>query len=178
MRSVYEYLKTLPNVPVILNDPPKTDYQNDVVELSKSPLEVWLETKTQRKYNERVELIEMMRSNSELANGVSVVGDYIETFTSDELLKDYSEFCANSGFKYETNVVKLAVSLSLMAKADSKLEVCLPIKHTKKGNMRQLNYTKLAEYYGIVGEHKYEYSAVSKKWIKYEKNGDSWVEAE
>lgn len=178
MRSVYEYLKTLPNVPAILNDPPKTDYQNDVVELSKSPLEVWLETKTQRKYNERVELIEMMCTNSDLANGVSVTGDYIETFTSDELLKDYSEFCTNSGFKYETNVVKLAVSLSLMAKADSKLDVCLPIKHTKKGNMRQLNYTKLAEYFGIIGEHKYEYSAVSKKWIKYEKNGDSWVEAE
>lgn len=178
MRSVYEYLKTLPNVPAKLDDPPKTDYQNDVVELSKSPLEVWLETKTQRKYNERTELIEMMRTNSELANGVSVTGDYIETFTSDELLKDYSEFCANSGFKYETNVVKLAVSLSLMAKADSKLEACLPVKHTKKGNMRQLNYTKLAEYYGIVGEHKYEYSAVSKKWIKYEKNGDSWVDVE
>lgn len=178
MRSVYEYLKTLPNVPAILNDPPKTDYQNDVVELSKSPLEVWLETKTEKKYNERVDLIEMMRSNSELANGVSVVGDYIETFTAEELLKDYSEFCAISGFKYETNVVKLAVSLSLMAKADSKLDVCIPIKHTKKRNLRQLNYTKLAEYYGMVGEHKYEYSAVSKKWIKYEKNGDSWVEAE
>jgi len=125
-----------------------------------------------------VELIEMMRSNNELANGVSVTGDYIETFTSDELLKDYSEFCANSGFKYETNVVKLAVSLSLMAKADSKLEVCLPVKHTKKGNMRQFNYTKLAEHFGIIGEHKYEYSAANKKWIKYEKNGDSWVEAE
>ncbi len=178
MRSFYEYLKTLPDVPAILNDPPKTEYQNDIVELSKSPLEIWLETKTQKKYNERVDLIEMMRTNSDIANGVSVTGDYIETFTSEELLKDYSEFCANSGFKYETNVVKLAVSLSLMAKADPKLEVCLPIKHTKKGNMRQLNYTKLAEYYGIVGEHKYEYSTVSKKWIKYEKNGDSWVEAE
>ena len=178
MRSVYEYLKTLPNVPAILNDPPKTEYQNDIVELSKSPLEVWLETKTEKKYNERVDLIEMMRTNSDIANSVSVTGDYIETFTAEELLKDYSEFCTISGFKYETNVVKLAVSLSLMAKADPKLEVCLPIKHTKKGNMRQLNYTKLAEYYGIVGEYKYEYSAVSKKWIKLEKNGDSWVEAE
>lgn len=175
MRSFYEYLKTLPDVEPIMNDPPKTEYQNDIVELSKTPLDVYLETKTRQKYNERCELLEMMRTNKELAANTKVSGDYIDTFTSEELLADYSEFCAKSGFKYETNVVKLGVSISLLAKADPKLEGCLPIKKTKKGNLRQFNYTKLAQYYGFVAGVKYEYSADDAKWLKYEQNGDVWT---
>jgi hypothetical protein len=178
MRSFYEYLKTLPDVEPVMNDPPKTEYQNDIVELSKTPLDVYLETKTQQKYNERCELLEMMRTNKELAANTKISGDYIETFTGDELLKDYSDFCAKSGFKYETNVIKLGVSISLMVKAEPKLEGCLPVKKTNKGNMRQFNYTKLAHYYGFVAGVKYEYSADDAKWMKYEQNGDLWTLAE
>ena len=175
MRSFYEYLKTLPNVPEVMNDPPKTDYQNDIVELSKSPLEVWLETKTQQKYSERCDLMELMRTHKELANNTKISGDYIDTFTSEELLKDYSEFCVKSGFKYETNIIKLGVNISLMVKAEPKLEGCLPTKRTNKGMVRQLNYTKLAEYYNLIGEVKYEYSVDDAKWVKYEKKGGEWT---
>ena len=84
-------------------------------ELSKSPIEQWLESFTREHMNDDKESIELLGS---------------------EIYELFKNWCGENGIKYEINVFKLGVKLINM-----KINGIYKGKHTKKGETKMFNIT-------------------------------------
>jgi hypothetical protein len=100
---------------------PQTDYQANLKELSKSPIEQWLES--------------FVRENSDKEE-VELYGN--------EIYNLFREWCANNGIKYEITSVKLGVRLTNMKIAG----ICKG-KHTKRGDMKKFCIDELKKTFRI-----------------------------
>ena len=96
---------------------PQTEYQANLKELSKSPIEQWLES--------------FVRENSDKEE-VELYGN--------EIYNLFREWCINNGIKYEITCVKLIVRLTNM-----KIDGVTRGKHTNKGWTKIYNISKLRE---------------------------------
>jgi phage/plasmid-associated DNA primase len=116
VRTCYDYFKGIPNMDRFGSLPiPQTDYQANLKELSKSPIEQWLES--------------FVRENSDK--------EEVELYGND-IYNLFREWCEDNGIKYEITSVKLGVRLTNM-----KVRGITRGKHSKKGWTKIYNINEL-----------------------------------
>ena len=99
MKTFYEYLKNLPNVPLVLERPVKTDFQNQITAASKKPLQLWLEEYVGLEYASLVQLKKRIENGS---NEKLPEGNHLVTLTIKDMLDKYERFCIDNKFKSNT----------------------------------------------------------------------------
>ena len=147
MKTFYEYLKNLPNVPLVLERPVKTDFQNQITAASKSPLQLWLEEFVGLEYASLVQLKKRIENGS---NEKLPEGDHLVKMSVKDILDNYERFCVDNKFKFmNENAIKIGVSLYLLKGSMKIAEDCIENKHTKTGKKQIFNITKLVDALGI-----------------------------
>jgi hypothetical protein len=92
VKTCYEYFKNIPDMDKFNKIPmPATEFHNNLKELSKSPIELWLEDMCYKHATE-----------------------YAVTLTGEEAFKRFKSFCESQGFQYDINAQKLGIRLSNM----------------------------------------------------------------
>lgn len=111
IRTCYDYFKSIPEMDKFNDIPlPQTEYQQNLKELSKSPIEQWLESFTREHANDDVDCIELLGS---------------------EIYNLFKQWCFENGIKYDIDSHKLGVRITNMNfKGVSKG------KHTNKGETK------------------------------------------
>jgi hypothetical protein len=100
---------------------PKTEYQNNLKELCKSPIEQWLESFTRENIDkEKVELL------------------------GSEIYDLFKIWCGSNGIKYEINSHKLGIRLSNM-----KINGVSKGRHTMKGDTKLFDINELKKYFNL-----------------------------
>lgn len=124
IQTCFAYFKSIPGMDKFKDIPmPLTEYQTNLKELSKSPIELWL--------------IDFIREHNNLGNAsVELLGTEIY-----ELLKSW---CFTNGIKYEINSIKLGVRLTNM-----NINGVSKGKHTKYGDTKLFNITELTKTYKL-----------------------------
>ena len=123
IRTCYDYFKNIPDMDKFNKIPiPKTEYQSNLKEMYKSPLEMWLEDFTRRHYNDNV---------------VELLGK--QTF------EDFEYWRKANNIIFDTNSVKLGVALSNL-RIDGGVTKG---RHTTKGDTKHFHISKLKEYFNI-----------------------------
>ena len=116
IRTCYDYFKGIEGMDKFKDIPiPLTEYQTNLKELSKSPIEQWLESFTREHHD--VEIVEL----------------YVT-----EMYELFKIWCGDNGIKYEINVFKFGVRLMNL-----KIHGIYKGKHTKKGETKIFNITEL-----------------------------------
>ena len=147
MKTFYEYLKNLPNVPLVLERPVKTDFQNQITAASKKPLQLWLEEFVGLEYASLVQLKKRIENGSKEK---LPEGDHLVTLTIRDILDKYERFCIDNKFKFmNENAIKIGVSLFHLKRSMKIAEDCIETKHTKTGKKQVFNITKLVDALGI-----------------------------
>jgi hypothetical protein len=146
MKTFYEYLKGLPDVPLVLERPIKTDFQNAITAASKKPLQLWLEEFVGLEFCNLVQLKKRIENGSKEK---APEGDYLVTLSTTDLLNKYTEFCTLNKFKFmNEDAVKIGVSLFHLKRTMKLSGDCIVNKHTKKCEKKIFNITKLADALG------------------------------
>lgn len=118
IRTCYDYFKSIEGMDKFKDIPiPQTEYQINLKELSKSPIEQWLESFTREHMNDNNKCIELL--------GIDIY----------ELFKSW---CNSNGIKYDINAVKLGVKLINM-----KINGVSKGRHTMKGDTKLFNIDEL-----------------------------------
>jgi len=147
MKTFYEYLKKLPNVPLVLERPVKTDFQNQITAASKKPLQLWLEEFVGLEYASRVQLEKRIENGSK---EILPEGEHLVTLTTTDLLDKYERFCIDNKFKFmNENAVKIGVSLFHLKRSMKIPDECIVKKETKTCKKQVFNITKLVVALGI-----------------------------
>jgi phage/plasmid-associated DNA primase len=122
IKTCYEYFKAIPDMNKFNLIPiPKTEYQNNLKELSVSPIEQWLNDFTLTNFDK---------------NEVELLGT--------EALDLFKLWCKNNGFEYNIDAKKLGVRLT-----NFKIDGIEKGRHTKKGDTKIYKIEKLKKYFGI-----------------------------
>jgi putative DNA primase/helicase len=118
IRTCYDYFKGIDGMDKFKDIPiPITEYQTNLKELSKSPIELWLESFIRDHMNDSKECIELLGT---------------------EIYDLFKHWCSENGIKYEIDSRKLGVRLTNM-----KIHGVYKGKHTKKGETKMFNITEL-----------------------------------
>ena len=118
IRTCYAYFKGIEGMDKFKDIPiPLTEYQTNLKELSKSPIEQWLESFTREHMNDSKECIELL--------GI-------------EIYELFKHWCNENGIKYDINALKLGIRLTNM-----NIHGISKGKHTEKGKTKIFNITEL-----------------------------------
>ncbi len=118
IRTCYDYFKSIEGMDKFKDIPiPQTEHQTNLKELSRSPIEQWLECFTREHMNDEKDIIELF--------GTEIY----------ELFKQWSN---SNGIKYDINAVKLGVKLTNM-----KINGISKGRHTRNGDTKLFNITEL-----------------------------------
>ena len=137
LKTFYEYLKSLPDVPTEFKLPEKTAYQEQLTQLTEKPIVRWLKDFTQNELSQR----EQMRSRIEKGNPLKEEipqGDHIGEFPSNELHASYLDFAETNKLEYGVSIAKFGVML-YTAGFDKEIQT----KKTKTMNKKMINFTML-----------------------------------
>jgi len=122
IKTCYEYFKAIPGIDGFNKIPmPQTEYQQNLKELSRSPVELWLVQLVYDNWNK--ENVEMLGS---------------ETYDS------FKEFCKSNNITFEINAVKLGVRIKNM-----NIDGIEKGKHTKRGETKLYVIEKLKKHFGL-----------------------------
>ena len=114
IRNYYDYFKGNPGMDKFKDIPiPKTEYQNNLNELSQSPIEQWVESFTREHVNDHNKKIELLGS---------------------EIYELFQRWCGTNGVRYEITCVKLGVRLTNL-----NIIGITKGKHTMKGDTKIFN---------------------------------------
>lgn len=123
IRSCYDYFKNIKGMDKFKDIPiPITEYQTNLKELSKSPIEQWLESFT-REHIDKKECIELLGS---------------------EIYELFNGWCALNGVKYDIDCRKLGIRLTNM-----NFQGISKGRHTVKGETKLFNISILGNYFKI-----------------------------
>ena len=123
IRTCYDYFKGIKDMDRFNEIPiPQTEYQNNLKELSRNPIELWLES--------------FIREHSDKTT-VELLGSKIyELFT---------EWCKLNGVKYEINSQKLGIRLTNM-----KINGILKGSHNTNGKTKIFNINEIQQFYNLL----------------------------
>jgi hypothetical protein len=122
IRTCYDYFKSIEDMDNFGSIPlPQTEYQNNLKELSKSPIDLWLESFT-RENDDKIE-VEMLGS---------------------EALNLFNKWKTENDVKYEITSQKLGVRILNM-----KISGVYKGNHTKKGETKLYKIDELKKHYGL-----------------------------
>ena len=118
IRTCYDYFKSIEGMDKFKDiHIPQTEYHTNLKELSKSPIEQWLESFTREHMNDSKECIELLGT---------------------EIYDLFKQWCNSNGIKYDINAVKLGVKLINM-----KITGVSKGRHTMKGDTKIFNISEL-----------------------------------
>jgi hypothetical protein len=118
IRTCYDYFKGIEGMDKFKDIPiPLTEYHTNLKELSKSPIEQWLESFTREHMNDDKDCIELLGT---------------------EIYELFKNWCGENGIKYDINAVKLGVKLINM-----KINGVSRGRHTMKGDTKLFNINVL-----------------------------------
>ena len=121
IRTCYDYFKNIPDMKSFGKIPiPKTEYQTNLKEMYKTPIEMWLEDFTRRHYND----------------------DIVERSGKDTF-KDFEDWRKNNNVTFDTTPVKLGINLSNLRVNDGISKG----KETYLGKYKNFHISKLKEYF-------------------------------
>jgi putative DNA primase/helicase len=122
IKTCYEYFKAIPDMDAFNKIPmPCTEYQQNLKELSRSPIEMWLENLVYENWDKvRVELL------------------------GTETCKLFKEWCDSNNIKYEIDAKKLGVRLS-----NSNIDGIMKGRHTNKGWTKIYDIDKLKTHFKL-----------------------------
>ena len=124
IRTCYDYFKGIEGMDKFKDiSIPQTEYQTNLKELSRSPIEQWLECFTREHMNDCKECIELLGS---------------------EIYELFKNWCNENGIKYEINVVKLGVKIINM-----KINGVSKGRHTMRGDTKVFNISELKTTFGL-----------------------------
>lgn len=118
IRTCYDYFKNIEEMDKFKDIPiPQTEYQTNLKELSKSPIEQWLESFTREHINESKDCIEL---------------------SGKDVYDLFKQWCNDNGIKYEIDSRKLCIRLINM-----KISGVTKGRHTNKGDTKIFNISEL-----------------------------------
>jgi hypothetical protein len=121
IKTCFEYFKSIPDMDNFKEIPlPVTEYHKELKEMSKSPIESWLEHFTAQ----------------------NIERDYIE-LKSESIYEKFNEWCISSGIEYNIDALKLMVRMNRL-KIDG-----IEKMHTKKGNLTKFDISKMKKHLGV-----------------------------
>lgn len=124
IRTCYDYFKSIEDMDKFRDIPiPKTEYQNNLKELSKSPIEMWLDSFTREHMNDDNKCIELLGS---------------------EIYRLFKEWTYSNGITYEINTVKLGIKLINM-----RIKGVYKGNHTIKGDTKLFKIDELKNYFQL-----------------------------
>jgi hypothetical protein len=124
IRTCYDYFKSIEGMDKFKDiSIPQTEYQTNLKELSKSPIEQWLESFTREHMNDNKENIELLGS---------------------EIYGLFTHWCNSNGIKYDINSVKLGVKLINM-----NINGVSKGRHTMNGDTKIFNITALKQSFNL-----------------------------
>jgi phage/plasmid-associated DNA primase len=120
MKTVYEYFKTLPGADTFISlKKPTTQYQDNMRELSKSPILLWLE--------------------SFCVNPRPGDNNTRKTeFSNEQLYSEFKLYLEENGFKYECNSNQFAVRLAQM-----KVKGIESVKHAQGARFKKFKFNEI-----------------------------------
>lgn len=145
IKTFYEYLKMLPDVPEIYQLPVKTAYQLQITCISEKPIIRWLKEMVRLAIADREEMFERI-ANGNPANEEIPEGDHIVELSSNEAHSMYNDFCKANNMKHGGSVLQFGVSLFTLGYKDA-----IDSKKTKTHNKKIFNISKLAEIFEAKG---------------------------
>ena len=124
IRTCYDYFKSIEGMDKFKDIPmPQTEYQTNLKELSKSPIELWLESFTREHSSENNTTIELL---------------------GNDIYELFKLWCNSNGIKYDINAVKLGVRLTNM-----NIRGISKGKHTKYGDSKLFDISELRKTFKI-----------------------------
>ena len=118
IRTCYDYFKGIEGMDKFKDiHIPQTEYQTNLKELSKSPIEQWLESFTREHMNDSKECMELLGT---------------------EIYDLFKQWCNSNGIKYDISALKLGVRLTNM-----NIHGISKGKHTNKGHTKIFNIRDL-----------------------------------
>jgi hypothetical protein len=124
IRTCYDYFKNIPGMDKFKDIPlPQTEYQGNLKELSKSPIEQWLESFTREHANDDVDCIELLGS---------------------EIYNLFKQWCFENGIKYDIDSRKLGVRITNM-----NIQGVSKGKHTNKGETKIFTISNLKNTFNV-----------------------------
>lgn len=145
LKTFYEHLKNLPDVPAEYKLPMKTDYQKQLTQLTEKPIVRWLKDFTREALSHREDMHARI-ANGNPMNEEIADGDYLHEYPVSELHASYVEFATTNKLEYGVSVAKFGVML-YTAGFDKMIES----KHTKAGNRKVFNFTMLENHFDTIG---------------------------
>lgn len=122
IRTCYDYFKGFKDMDKFKDIPiPQTDYQTNLKELSKSPIEQWLESFTRENIDR--DIVELLGS---------------------EIYELFKKWCNDNGIKYDVDSRKLGIRLTNM-----KINGISKGRHTMKGETKFFNITDLKKLFKL-----------------------------
>ena len=123
IRTCYDFFKNIPDMDSFGKiSIPQTEYQTNLKEMYKPPVEMWLEDFTRRHYNEVV--VEQMG---------------MDTF------RDFEEWRRKNNVAFDTSPIKLGIALSNL-----RIEGAITKgRESYKGRYKNFNISKLKEYFNL-----------------------------
>ncbi len=94
IRTCYDYFKNIPGMDKFKDIPiPQTEYQENLKELSRSPIELWVESWTREHANDSIDSVELPGC---------------------EVYELFKQWCFDNGIKYDIDSLKLGIRLTNM----------------------------------------------------------------
>lgn len=136
LKTFYEHLKQMPNVPKSMPDKPVTEYQKNLFDANKSVTSQFLEDWTRERMSER---------HNDIQEGRAVAdSDHIEERFGKDIFTEYCLWCSENRLKYETSPTKLGVNIKNL-----NLDAITKGRHTNYGDSKFYDIKKLASYFGL-----------------------------
>jgi len=112
LRTFYDYLKNMKDIKVKLNQPPVTEYQEILKELSTNPIELWIDSHAlyiENNYRKEGHVLQ-----KDDAYSLDAAGNIIWSVLPKTQYDSFVKWRDSCGFNYETNTTKLGVNIKLL----------------------------------------------------------------
>jgi hypothetical protein len=132
VKTFYEYLKKMENIPEKLDTPPKTEHQTSLFEMNESPIEQFIKNMTREYLYQRY------------ATDKNDKSPHIVELYPNEIFKMFQVWLMTTKMKYEMNSIKFGIAIKNL-----KIDGIEKGRHTNIGTSKIFNIDKLKKHFGL-----------------------------
>ena len=145
LKTFYEHLKNLPDVPAEYKLPEKTDYQKQLTQLTEKPVIRWLKDLVREALSHREDMRARIADGNPMNEEIPD-GDHLHEYPVSELHASYVEFATTNKLEYGVSVAKFGVMLYTTG-----FDKMIETKKTKTCNKKVFNFTMLEKHFDMIG---------------------------